>query len=159
MNNSKQRRHFEGADKVAILKRHLIDKVPISDDIFTEQFMTDVGATSINDMLSTYGAGVGTVLANPASDAPRNARREMGGMGDSLWSASTGIEQGGSRQCGVVILLVLSRFGKQEMKSADTRPNIYSIRLLRFLTTLTAAEPKGALPPCFHERPGRARGR
>ena len=27
---SKQRRHFEGAEKVAILKRHLIDKVPIS---------------------------------------------------------------------------------------------------------------------------------
>jgi transposase len=25
------RRHFSGADKVAILKRHLIDKVPISD--------------------------------------------------------------------------------------------------------------------------------
>jgi transposase len=31
MNNGKQRRHFEGAEKVAILKRHLIDKVPISD--------------------------------------------------------------------------------------------------------------------------------
>jgi transposase len=31
MNNSRQRRHFEGADKVAILKRHLLDKVPISD--------------------------------------------------------------------------------------------------------------------------------
>ena len=27
----KQRRHFSGADKVAILKRHLIDKVPVSD--------------------------------------------------------------------------------------------------------------------------------
>ena len=26
-----QRRHFSGAEKVAILKRHLIDKVPISD--------------------------------------------------------------------------------------------------------------------------------
>jgi transposase-like protein len=26
-----QRRHFSGADKVAILKRHLIDKIPISD--------------------------------------------------------------------------------------------------------------------------------
>jgi transposase-like protein len=25
------RRHFSGADKVAILKRHLIDKVPVSD--------------------------------------------------------------------------------------------------------------------------------
>src|SRR5579859_7476748 len=28
---NKQRRHFAGAEKVAILKRHLIDKVPISD--------------------------------------------------------------------------------------------------------------------------------
>jgi transposase len=28
---SKQRRHFAGTEKVAILKRHLIDKVPISD--------------------------------------------------------------------------------------------------------------------------------
>jgi transposase len=26
-----KRRHFEGTEKVAILKRHLIDKVPISD--------------------------------------------------------------------------------------------------------------------------------
>jgi transposase len=28
---NKQRRHFSGAEKVAILKRHLIDKVPVSD--------------------------------------------------------------------------------------------------------------------------------
>jgi transposase len=28
---NKQRRHFSGAEKVAILKRHLIDKVAISD--------------------------------------------------------------------------------------------------------------------------------
>ena len=28
---NKQRRHFAGSEKVAILKRHLIDKVPISD--------------------------------------------------------------------------------------------------------------------------------
>jgi transposase len=28
---STQRRHFAGTEKVAILKRHLIDKVPISD--------------------------------------------------------------------------------------------------------------------------------
>ena len=28
---TKQRRHFAGTDKVAILKRHLLDKVPISD--------------------------------------------------------------------------------------------------------------------------------
>src|SRR6266704_2276650 len=28
---NKQRRHFTGAEKVATLKRHLVDKVPISD--------------------------------------------------------------------------------------------------------------------------------
>jgi transposase len=28
---NKPRRHFSGAEKVAILKRHLLDKVPISD--------------------------------------------------------------------------------------------------------------------------------
>ena len=31
MDSTKQRRHFAGTEKVAILKRHLIDKVPISD--------------------------------------------------------------------------------------------------------------------------------
>lgn len=28
---SKQRRHFSGPEKVALLKRHLLDKVPVSD--------------------------------------------------------------------------------------------------------------------------------
>jgi transposase len=28
---SRPRRHFEGTEKVAILKRHLVDKVPVSD--------------------------------------------------------------------------------------------------------------------------------
>ena len=40
---SRQRRHFSGAEKVAILKRHLIDKTPVSDlcdelDIYPNQF-------------------------------------------------------------------------------------------------------------------------
>jgi transposase len=40
---SKQRRHFPDSEKVAILKRHLIDKVPVSDlcdefDIYPNQF-------------------------------------------------------------------------------------------------------------------------
>jgi transposase len=39
---NKPRRHFSGAEKVAILKRHLIDKVPVSDlcdelDIYPNQ--------------------------------------------------------------------------------------------------------------------------
>jgi len=37
------RRHFEGTEKVAILRRHLIDKVPVSDlcdeyDLYPNQF-------------------------------------------------------------------------------------------------------------------------
>ena len=40
---SKQRRHFADHEKVAILKRHLVDKVPVSDlcdelDIYPNQF-------------------------------------------------------------------------------------------------------------------------
>ena len=40
---NKQRRHFDGPEKVAILKRHLVDKVPVSDlcdelDIYPNQF-------------------------------------------------------------------------------------------------------------------------
>ena len=40
---SKQRRHFAGTEKVAILKRHLIDKVPVSNlcdelDLYPNQF-------------------------------------------------------------------------------------------------------------------------
>jgi transposase-like protein len=40
---SKQRRHFPNPEKVAILKRHLVDKVPVSDlcdelDIYPNQF-------------------------------------------------------------------------------------------------------------------------
>src|SRR5262245_14168620 len=40
---ARQRRHFSGTEKVAILKRHLIDKVPVSDlcdelDLYPNQF-------------------------------------------------------------------------------------------------------------------------
>ncbi len=40
---NKQRRHFSGTEKVAILKRHLVDKVPVSDlcdelDLYPNQF-------------------------------------------------------------------------------------------------------------------------
>lgn len=39
----KQRRHFAGSEKVAILKQHLVEKVPVSDlcdqhDIYPNQF-------------------------------------------------------------------------------------------------------------------------
>ena len=42
---AKQRRHFEGTQKVAILKQHLLEKVPVSDlcdkhDLYPTQFYT-----------------------------------------------------------------------------------------------------------------------
>jgi transposase len=47
---SKQRRHFEGTEKVAILKRHLIDKVPIS-NLCDE---LDIQPTQIYDWLKKF---------------------------------------------------------------------------------------------------------
>jgi transposase len=48
--NTKQRRHFEGAEKVAILKRHLIDKVPVS-NLCDE---LDIQPTQIYDWLKRF---------------------------------------------------------------------------------------------------------
>jgi len=31
MSSTRERRHFTGLEKVAILRRHLVDKVPVSD--------------------------------------------------------------------------------------------------------------------------------
>ena len=50
MNRSKQRRHFEGAEKVAILKRHLVDKVPISN--LADEL--DLQPTQIYDWLKKF---------------------------------------------------------------------------------------------------------
>ena len=38
-----------------------LNKTPVSADIFTEEFMRDIGATSIEEMLTGYGAGTGIV--------------------------------------------------------------------------------------------------
>ena len=46
-----------------------LNKTPVSADIFTAEFMRDIGATSIEEMLNGYGAGAGTVMSNPDSDA------------------------------------------------------------------------------------------
>jgi outer membrane receptor protein involved in Fe transport len=46
-----------------------LNQTPVSADIFTAEFMRDIGATSIEEMLNGYGAGAGTVMSNPDSDA------------------------------------------------------------------------------------------
>jgi outer membrane receptor protein involved in Fe transport len=47
-----------------------LNKTPVSADIFTEEFMRDISATSIEDMMLAYGAGTGMVSAQaPDSDA------------------------------------------------------------------------------------------
>jgi transposase len=50
MNSTRQRRHFEGADKVAILKRHLLDKIPISD--LADEL--DIQPTQLYDWLKKF---------------------------------------------------------------------------------------------------------
>ncbi len=47
-------------------------KTPVAADIFTQQFMEDVGTTSVEDLLNGYGAGAGAVLATPDSDSNNN---------------------------------------------------------------------------------------
>lgn len=49
-----------------------LQKTPVAADIFTEQFIQDVGATTVEDLLNGYGAGVGQVLATPDSDSNNN---------------------------------------------------------------------------------------
>jgi outer membrane receptor for ferric coprogen and ferric-rhodotorulic acid len=46
-----------------------LSQTPVSADIFTEEFMRDISATSIEEMLNGYGAGAGIVMSNPDSDA------------------------------------------------------------------------------------------
>jgi outer membrane receptor protein involved in Fe transport len=46
-----------------------LKNVPVSADIFTEDFIRDVGVTNLEDLMLSYGAGAGTVMSNPESDA------------------------------------------------------------------------------------------
>ncbi|MCX6956748.1 MAG: TonB-dependent receptor plug domain-containing protein, partial [Verrucomicrobia bacterium] len=46
-----------------------LKNVPVSADIFTEDFIRDVAVTNLEDLLLSYGAGAGTVMSNPESDA------------------------------------------------------------------------------------------
>ena len=46
-----------------------LKNVPVSADIFTEDFIRDVGVTNLEDLMLSYGAGAGTVMSNPEADA------------------------------------------------------------------------------------------
>lgn len=46
-----------------------LDQLPVSADIFTQSFMNDVGATSVESMLQSYSAGVGSVSPSPDTNA------------------------------------------------------------------------------------------
>lgn len=49
-----------------------LNRMPVSADIFTADFMRDTGVTTVEQLLNEYGAGTGMVLATPDSDANNN---------------------------------------------------------------------------------------
>ncbi|MEI6052486.1 MAG: TonB-dependent receptor plug domain-containing protein, partial [Opitutaceae bacterium] len=67
-----------------------LNQVPVSADIFTEAFMRDIGATSVEQMLLAYGAGGGSFMSNPSGDiisqqpGDRVGNQTMGVRGTSV---------------------------------------------------------------------------
>ena len=53
---NKQRRHFAGTEKVAILKRHLLEKVPVS-QLCDEFNIAPTQFTNAEDILAAADAG------------------------------------------------------------------------------------------------------
>jgi outer membrane receptor protein involved in Fe transport len=72
-------------------------KAPVAADIFTEQFMNDVGTTTVEDLLNGYGAGVGQVLATPESDSNNN---QPGDRFSVAQVGSRGLTAGATRRDG-----------------------------------------------------------
>ena len=62
-----------------------LNKVSVSADIFTQDFMRDVSVTSVEELLSQYGAGTGLASSNPESDASQNQ------PGDRLGNLQVGV--------------------------------------------------------------------
>ncbi|MDQ5979486.1 MAG: hypothetical protein QG602_2460, partial [Verrucomicrobiota bacterium] len=52
--------------------RSELAKLPVSADVFTEKFMEDIAALSIEDMVVEYGTGTGIGGANPSGTAEAN---------------------------------------------------------------------------------------
>lgn len=74
-------------------------KTPVAADIFTQQFMDDVGVTNVEDLLNGYGAGAGAVLATPDSDANNN---QPGDRFSVAQMGSRGLSAGDVRRDGFI---------------------------------------------------------
>jgi transposase len=74
MSNSKRsRRHFTTEQKVALLKRHLVDKVPVSDLCNQEELQPSVFYQWQRQLFENLAAAFTT----PASDGPSKREKEL----------------------------------------------------------------------------------
>jgi transposase len=74
MSNSKRsRRHFTTEQKVALLKRHLVDKVPVSDLCNEEELQPSVFYQWQRQVLENLAGAFST----PASEGPSKREKEL----------------------------------------------------------------------------------
>jgi outer membrane receptor for ferric coprogen and ferric-rhodotorulic acid len=78
-----------------------LDKTPIVADIFTQQFISDTGVTTLEDLFNGYANGAGMVLATPESDSTANAK--MGDRFSVSQFAQRGLSGGSPRRDGFVV--------------------------------------------------------
>jgi outer membrane receptor protein involved in Fe transport len=74
-------------------------KTPVAADIFTEEFMRDVGTTTVEDLLNGYGAGVGQATPTVQGDSG-NLPGDRPLIGSST---SRGVTTGATRRNGFVM--------------------------------------------------------
>jgi len=67
-----------------------LDKLPISADIFDQKFMQDVGATTVEDLLSNYSAGSGVTASDPGS-LDTSGANQPGGRGGNVATQLRGL--------------------------------------------------------------------
>jgi transposase len=78
MSSSKRsRRHFTTEQKVAILKRHMVDKVPVSDLCDEENLQPSVFYTWQRQALENLAGAFST----PAADGPSKREKEASPLG------------------------------------------------------------------------------
>jgi len=94
-----------------------LSKVPVSADIFTEDFMRDISATSIEDMLIGYGAGAGIVSSNPDSEEVAN---QPGDRGSNRTVGMRGVASGAIHRDGFTSTGAASGFGSTAVGISST---------------------------------------